>query len=74
MSETRPVQLQVNNTGAWKNVCHFDAGDQVAGFKVMEAAVLLQQVAPSTKFRIAMSGGLSEALMHLDKGEWKKVR
>lgn len=74
MSEAKPVQLQVNNTGAWKNVCSFDADDHVGGVKVMQAADLLQQVDPSLKFRIATRDSLNEALMHLVKGEWKSVR
>lgn len=74
MGEAKPVQLQVNNTGAWKTVCRFDAADQIAGIKVMDAANNLQQIDSSLKFRIATGDGLAIALMHLDKGEWKPSR
>jgi len=74
MADTKPVQLQVNNTGAWKNVCNFDAANVAAADKVTDAAEALQQIDPSLKFRIATRDGLNEALMHLVKGEWKNAR
>lgn len=70
----KPVQLQVNNSGAWKTVCRFDADDQESGVKVMDAAYSLQQVDASLKFRIATGDGLANSLMHLEKGEWKPSR
>lgn len=74
MSAGKPSQLQVNNTGAWKTVCRFDAGDQDAGAKVMTAAIHLQQVDSSLKFRIATADHRALALMQLQKGEWKASR
>jgi hypothetical protein len=51
---TRPVKLQVNTSGAWKDVVRFDAGDDAAAAKVMEAAATLGEInAGGVTFRIA---------------------
>lgn len=47
---TRPAQLQVNLSGAWKTVLHFDysAVDQVK-----QGALMLYEASPAASFRIA---------------------
>lgn len=69
----KPVQLQVNNTGAWKTICRFSAEDVQAGIHVMDAAHSLQQVDATLKFRIATADALASPLMYLEKGQWKSV-
>lgn len=36
--QPRPVKLQVNTSGAWKDVAYFDAGDKVVSDQVMAGA------------------------------------
>jgi hypothetical protein len=69
----KPVQLQLNNSGAWKTIVKFDADTETIVGKVMEAAIALQAVDPSAKFRISTRHSLPLVLMHLDKGDWRKV-
>lgn len=72
-ASVKPVHLQLNNSGAWKTIVSFDAAnDQVVG-QVMEAAVELQRIDASARFRIASKDSLIGALMYLDKGEWRKA-
>jgi hypothetical protein len=70
---TKPCQLQVNNSGAWKTVVRFDAAspDEVEG--VEHGAEMLHNVNQDSRFRIATDDGLQTALMYLEKGEWRKV-
>lgn len=68
----QPVQLQVNNSGAWKTVCHFDACQHKSGVMVMDASRKLQKVDASLRFRISKAvDGQTVVLFHLDAGEWK---
>lgn len=72
--DLKPVKLQVNTSGAWKDVVRFDAADPVASDKVMQAAPLLGDVSGAT-FRIAMCDSYQTVLMSWtpDKG-WKTWR
>lgn len=49
----RPVQLQLNNSGAWKTVVRFDAGDDGWAQQVQHAAQQLWEVDQRTSWRIA---------------------
>lgn len=69
---SKPVKLQVNNSGAWKDVVRFDAGDHVASSEVMEAAATLGRIADRTTWRICTDDGLQSVLMHWSvKHGWK---
>lgn len=62
---TRPVQLQINNSGAWKTVAKFDAGDERAGDDAQKAVELLGQVDSGNKavWRIATDEALPCVLL-----------
>jgi hypothetical protein len=62
----KPVQLQVNNTGAWKTIVRFDAGDALATGYAQEAATMLKRVDARNQFRIATREGLPVVLMRLE--------
>lgn len=49
----KPVPLQRNNSGAWKTVTRWDAGDDEASDAVHEAVALLGSVDPKGTWRIA---------------------
>ena len=70
----KPVQLQVNNSGAWKTVCRFDADDLEACDTVIEAAQNLQAVDAGLKFRIVTRDSLASVLMYFEKGEWRSAQ
>jgi hypothetical protein len=64
MSTTvKPVKLQVNTSGAWKDVIRFDAANDVESCEVMGAAETLGRVSKA-KFRITTDDGLQQALKH----------
>lgn len=68
----KPVQLQLNNSGAWKTIASFDAEDAVATGYIHEAAKMLHMVNPGGKFRIATRDSLPVVLMRLgDDLEWR---
>lgn len=70
--KVRPVQLQLNNSGAWKTLCRFDAGDIEACGAATQGALLLQRADPAITCRIATTESLPLVLMHLDKsGAWR---
>ena len=54
----RPVQLQINNTGAWKTLARFDAGDGEAADKAHAAGQLLGELSPKATLRIATDEAL----------------
>jgi hypothetical protein len=66
---TKPAQLQVNNSGAWKTVVHFDADNQHQAKAVETAAELLSMVAPKTTFRLIGDGHLAP-LTWIKAGAW----
>ena len=49
---SKPVQLQLNNSGAWKTVASWEATDDSASTKVHEAVELLGQVNEAFTWRI----------------------
>lgn len=65
----KPVKLQINTAGAWRNVIDFDASDEKAAAAVMGHAAVLAVVGRAT-LRIATADGLQTALASwtLDKG------
>jgi len=71
----KPVKLQINNTGAWKDVTHFDAQHDHVGDQVLEAANTLGQIdAHRVSYRLVTEGALPEVLMSWSKdGGWKEA-
>jgi hypothetical protein len=70
---SKPCVLQVNNSGAWKTVLHFDAAIDIQVNDVQNGAELLHNVNQASRFRIATDDGLQTALMHLEKGQWRNA-
>jgi len=65
---TKPVRLELNNTGAWKLLALFDAGDTEQTDRIMAAADRLAFVLNSpgmahTSLRISTDESLPEVLM-----------
>ncbi|MBV5296304.1 MAG: hypothetical protein JZU58_28525 [Curvibacter lanceolatus] len=76
-STERPAQLQANVAGAWKTVLTFDAGDDAAGDKIQQGALLLHEASPSTSYRITTRDRYPVVLCHLGKntyGIWMKAQ
>lgn len=72
---TKPVTLQVNNSGAWKSVIRFDANDDMKSTQVLDAADTLARIDGRSKFRVVMDNGLQAVLMHWSaKDDWKPWR
>lgn len=61
----RPVLLQINTSGAWRNVVQFDAGDA-------DACGVIEYHAPGVavvgrgKLRVVTNDGLQQPLRHWD--------
>ncbi|KLN57647.1 hypothetical protein [Variovorax paradoxus] len=72
----RPVKLQINNSGAWKDIAHFDAGNDVACMHVLDAAKTLGEIdAQRVQYRVVTEDALPEVLMTWSKDDgWKDVR
>jgi len=72
----KPVKLQVNNSGAWKDVVRFDAADAHAAGEVMGAAETLGRIdGGKTTFRIVMENSLSTSLYRWSsQNGWQEVR
>lgn len=73
----RPAQLQANLAGAWKTICHFDAGNDAAAEQVQEGARLLHEASPGTSYRITTRDRCPVVLLYLSKGTygiWMKAR
>ncbi len=67
----KPVQLQVNNSGAWKTIAQFDAADVAATELAQSSARWLRIIDKGLKFRIATRDSLPVVLMRLDDDlEW----
>lgn len=49
----RPVQLQLNNSGAWKTIARWDAGDDDQTFLAQESVTMLGSINPTYTWRIA---------------------
>lgn len=61
----KPAKLQLNNSGAWKDVVRFDAADTEQTDAVTDAAEALGQV-PGNRltFRLVKDDGTGEVLMY----------
>lgn len=57
----KPVKLQINTSGAWRNVISFDAADEKASGQVLAAAPVLAEIGRGT-LRIVIDDGLQEVL------------
>lgn len=69
----KPVKLQVNTSGAWKDVVSFDAADPVDSAKVQDAAQTLGDVSGAT-FRIVIRDGMQTVLTHWSREHGWKAR
>jgi hypothetical protein len=62
---TKPVRLQFNQMGAWRNALDFDAADPNASGEVMFYAAMLG-TCTNAKARIVTTDGLQRALASWD--------
>lgn len=70
----QPVQLQLNNSGSWKKVATWDAGDDEASRMAHEAVALLGAINPSFTWRIATEEGYPAVLKRWDANTgWSKA-
>lgn len=69
----RPVRLEINNSGAWKLIARFDAGDEALGDKACAAGQLLGEINPEATFRISTDEALPCVLMRWDAAQGWKV-
>jgi hypothetical protein len=71
---TKPVTLQVNTSGAWRNVIGFDAGKDVECAEVMGAAQTLGRISKA-KFRVVIKDSLQTPLLHwTPEAGWKESK
>lgn len=71
-----PVQLQFNNSGAWKTVARFDASDEPAVTEAQTGALYLYSADRRTKWRIATVDRHPVVLRQMDAGTnglWREV-
>lgn len=74
--EQRPVRLELNNSGAWKTLARFDAGNEVAADKARSAGRLLGELGElggqRTTLRICTDEALPLVLVRwsADRGWW----
>jgi hypothetical protein len=73
VASQKPCQLQLNNSGAWKTVVHFDAADDTRSDNILQVAIYLSGVDHSARFRIATCDPLPQVLVYVDKGEWRNA-
>jgi hypothetical protein len=68
----RPCKLQVNTTGAWRNVLEFDAadGDQV----MQDAATLFAWAGPKTTLRLIAPNDTAPLMTWSPDKGWRKWR
>lgn len=68
----RPVRLEINNSGAWKIIARFDAGNEDMGDKASAAGQLLGEINPNATFRISTDEAMPHVLMRWDaeRGWW----
>ncbi len=69
----RPVRLELNNSGAWKALARFDAGDEDAAEKARTAGRLLGELGGKrTALRICTDEALPLVLVRwsADRGWW----
>ena len=67
------LKLQINTTGAWRNVIDFERDDDLACAAVLTAAPLLAAAAElGAKLRICSADGLQKAHSHWQAGQgWR---
>lgn len=73
VAKARPAKLQINNSGSWKTIARFDAGDEATGEKACTAGQLLGELGGlRTTLRIATDEALPTVLMRWDarRGWW----
>ncbi len=74
IGKARPVQLQINNSGAWKTIARFDAGDDDSADKARAAGQLLGELGGGhrTTLRIATDEAMPCVLTRWDgeRGWW----
>lgn len=71
-AKERPVKLQVNTSGAWKDVLFFDAGNDEKTGQVLHGVDILGPVG-SSSFRLAMRDAEQTVLMHWSAGKgWEQ--
>ena len=69
----RPVKLEINNSGAWKTIARFDAGNDESADKARAAGQLLGELSPCT-LRIATDESLPCVLVRWDADRgWRAV-
>lgn len=61
------LQLQVNTSGAWKNLLRFDVGDWRAASMARDGALMLHEVDSSVSFRVATCESCPRVMYRLDK-------
>lgn len=61
---SKPVKLQVNDSGSWRNVIRFDAAHDMQCAEVLAAAEMLGKAAQRSTFRVAMDDALQLPLMY----------
>ena len=74
-SKIKPVKLQINAKGAWKDVIHFDAASDDESDRVISAACTLAEIDGGVTFRIVTDEVTPERLMQWTKQDgWQVVR
>lgn len=72
---SKPCKLQMNNSGAWKDVAHFDAGDEERADAIMNAGAQLADAVndgakkPRLTLRIVADDAMADVLMRYDNRE-----
>ncbi len=66
----RPVKLQANVAGAWKDVLLFDAGNDHAAANVQAGVAQLYEAAPGTSWRITTRDRVPVVLRHLGRNTY----
>lgn len=74
-TKPQPAKLQVNNSGAWKDIARFDAADLLNASRIADAAETLGRVDQQLKFRIVADATYPKVMLNwtADTG-WKKAR
>ncbi|WP_198086634.1 hypothetical protein [Variovorax sp. E3] len=64
----RPLKLQLNNSGAWKDVVHFDGADETEAERVLEAATTLGDLdTGNVTFRVVTEDAYPEVVTSWSK-------
>ena len=71
MDTARPCKLQVNTTGAWRNVLDFDAKDEA---EVLDSAAQLFARETKATLRIIISGDTAPLMTWSCKDGWREWR